>query len=595
MKHLGVSGRSGPTAPVMPRPRTGRHDVMPWEVEQRLATLAGVAPTPRPAVDAEDLVQVAGGLLDPAVDDRDVARRVMRVAEVVTLGGFVLLVAAAALAARFGDGSLRVHELPLAGWGLAATAAAVTLAALSNDASASLLRPARRRAIGPLLVVSLLVAMTGVVANAGGVAGPAWVLFLPLVLVAGAVTGPVRGLVVGAGAAAGVYAAAGFSDTLTVAGVGRLVVLLPFFPAVGWSAGALAALARAAAHEAHARQLALLRDVRSLSEVLDRVAAGDLSVVPAPGTDADPVTTALAVVFADTLLALRRLVRQLDGVAGTLATRSVELAGAAEQEATAIGAQVAAVAETTSTIEQLAATAGTIAETSVRVSQFAGSTRRDVEAGAATVKAANEAMRRIDDRVAELDARSVALTERIASIGQTTHVIDELARRTSILAVNASIEAARAGDHGRGFANVAHEVGVLADRARSATARIGDVVDELRAEAAATAVASREGHVAVAQGVELQGDVVEALGLIADMVDRTTSAAREITEATRQQRFASEAVVGAMTEVTAAGVRYRAGGTRHAEAAGRIRDLAGELRTALGRFSLEPKAGAEHG
>jgi methyl-accepting chemotaxis protein len=408
------------------------------------------------------------------------------------------------------------------------------------------------------------------------------------------VTGPAIGLVVGAGAAAGVYAAAGFSDTLNVAGVGRLVVLLPFFPAVGWSAGALAALARAAAREAHARQQALVRDVRSLSGVLDRVAAGDLSVVPAPGSEADPVTTALAVVFADTLLALRRLVRQLDGVAGTLATRSVELAGAAEQEATAIGAQVAAVAETTTTIEQLAATASTIAETAMRVSQFAGSTRRDVENGAATVKAANEAMRRIDERVAELDARSELLNERIATIAQTTHVIDELSRRTSILGVNASIEAARAGDHGRGFANVAHEVGVLADRAREATARIGDVVDELRAEAAATAAACRDGHVAVAEGVSLQADVVDALGLIADMVDRTTSASREITEATRQQRYASEAVVGAMTEVTAASARYRAGGTRQAEAAGRIRDLAADLRTALGRFSLErSKDGAD--
>jgi methyl-accepting chemotaxis protein len=195
-------------------------------------------------------------------------------------------------------------------------------------------------------------------------------------------------------------------------------------------------------------------------------------------------------------------------------------------------------------------------------------------------------MRRIDDRVLELDARAELLTERIGAIAQTTQVIDELARRTSILAVNASIEAARAGEHGRGFENVAHEVGVLADRARSATARIGDVVNDLRAEAIATAEASRDGHLAVDEGVELQAHVVDVLTLIADMVDHTTSAAREITEATRQQRYASEAVVGAMTAVTTAGARYRAGGTKHAESAGRLRDLAADLRTTLGRFRL---------
>ena len=570
----------------MPRPRREGHDWLPWDVEQRLAALAGVDPTPR-HVDADDDpvpssdMPVAPG----AGSDADLSGRVLRVAEVVTLGGFLLLVIAALLASHFGHGSLRVHQLSFAGWSLGAIASAVTLAALSGRSSVTRSR-VRAHLFGPLLMVALLVAMTGVVASADGVRGPAWVLFLPIVLVAGALTGPTGGLLVGAGAAAGVYAAAGFSDTLTTAGVGRLVVLLPAFPAVGWSAGALAGLAREAARTAHARQQALVEDVKSLAAVLDRVAAGDLSVVPAPGSDADPVTTSLAVVFADTLLALRRLVRQLDSVAGTLATRSVELAGAAEQEAAAIGAQVAAVAETTTTIEQLAATAGTIAETAVRVAQFAGSTRSDVDTGAATVKSASEAMERIDERVAELDARAELLTERIGTIAQTTHVIDELARRTSILAVNASIEAARAGEHGRGFANVAREVDVLADRARMATARIADVVDELRAEATATAAASRDGHVAVAEGVALQDDVVDALTRIAEMVDRTTAAAREITEATRQQRYASEAVVGAMTAVTAASVRYRAGGNRHAEAAGRMRDLAADLRTALGRFSL---------
>src|SRR3954471_6288891 len=203
----------------MPRPSAGRHDAMPWEVEQRLAALAGVEPTPRRAVEDDDPIAGTDGAVRPALDESELVRRVLRVAEVVTLGSFVLLVAAAALAARFGDGSLHVHEIPFAGWGLVATAAAVTLAALSGDSSTTLLHPARRRVVGPVLVVALLVAMTGVVANADGVAGPAWVLFLPLVLVAGAVTGPAIGLLIGAGAASGVYAAAGLSDTLNVAGV----------------------------------------------------------------------------------------------------------------------------------------------------------------------------------------------------------------------------------------------------------------------------------------------------------------------------------------------------------------------------------------
>jgi methyl-accepting chemotaxis protein len=435
-------------------------------------------------------------------------------------------------------------------------------------------------------MAALLVCVTGAVTSAGGVAGPAWVLFLPVVLVAGAVLGPVLGLTVGAAAAAGVYAAAGLSHTLDVAGVGRFVVLLPAFPAAGWAAGALCSLARDAAASAEERRSALERDVRALSALLAEVADGDLSRVPAPGDGADPVATSLAVVFADTLLALRRLVRQLGAVAERVAADATDLAGGAEQHVAAVEAQVAAVTETTTTIEQLAATASTIADTAVRVAQFAGATRRDVDTGAGAVEQSSAAMEQIAGRVDDLTVRSETLRDRIGRIGSTSHVIDELARRTTILAVNASIEAARAGDHGGGFANVAAEVGTLATRAREATARIASIVAELEREAAATVDASHEGQTAVEIGVRRQQDVVRSLRRIATMVDRTTEAAREITEATRQQRAASDAVVAAMETVARVGDRYRDGSRHHAGAATRLRDLADDVRHTVQRFRV---------
>ncbi|HET7529526.1 MAG TPA: methyl-accepting chemotaxis protein [Mycobacteriales bacterium] len=572
------SRRARAPRPAAPAPvATG----LPHDVERGLAALAGVE-TPLPPV--------AAMADDEPVPARPVAvnfsQRLLRVAQLVTVGAFALMALAALLAARFGSGdSLQVHELPFALWGLGASVVALALADLVGKPGERLAASQRRVATAVLTVV-LLVAVTGVVANADGVAGPAWVLFLPVVLVGGAVAGPTRGLLIGAAAAAGVYSAAGLSHTMTVAGLGRLVVLLPTFPAAGWSAGALARLARQAAESAQQRRLSLEEDVRALSGLLGRVAAGDLSRVPAVNEGADPVTASLAVAFADTLLALRRLVRQMDGVADQLATRALDLAGTAEQDASATESQVAAVAETTTTIEQLAATAGTIAETAVRVSQFAGSTRRDVNAGVQAVQASNQAMERIADRVGDLARRADGLKDRIGQIAMTTRAIDELARRTTILAVNATIEAARAGEHGQGFTNVAAEVGTLAGRARNATARIAGIVAELEAEAAATAQASRDGDEAVAVGAELQQDVVDALGRIAAMVDRTTHASREITEATRQQRAASDAVVSAMSTVTTASDRYREGSRLHAEAAVKLRDLATDLRSTLGRFRV---------
>ena len=569
-----TSKRKAPPAPVP--------TALPDDVERGLARLAGVQAPPAAEFEPAD---------EGAVPARAIAvnfsQRLLRVAQIVTVGGFALMALAALLASRYDSGrSLHVHELAFALWGLGSSMVALMLADLAGRTADGATESSGQRITKAVLMVLLLVGVTGVVASADGVAGPAWVLFLPVVLVSGAVAGPLRGLTIGAAAAAGVYTAAGISHTMDVAGLGRLVVLLPTFPAAGWSSGALAALARQAADTAQRRRAALEEDVRALSSLLSRVAAGDLSRVPAVQEGADPVTASMAVAFADTLLALRRLVRQMDGVADQLATRALDLAGSAEQDASATVAQVSAVAETTTTIEQLAATAGTIAETAVRVSQFAGTTRRDVDAGVRAVQESNAAMERIADRVGDLARRTDGLKDRIGQIAMTTRVIDEIGRRTTILAVNASIEAARAGEHGQGFTNVAAEVGTLATRAREATARIAGIVGELEAEAAATAQASRDGDEAVADGAELQQDVVDALGRIAAMVDRTTHASREITEATRQQRSASDAVVSAMSTVTEASDRYREGSRLHAEAAVRLRDLATALRHTLGGFKV---------
>ncbi len=587
MKLFRASAADVVGALLLPSPRDGRHDTMPVPVtvEAQLAHLAGVEPAPAAVVVGDDADDTATHVVATPVI-LDYTHQLLRVAQLASVGALVLITLTAVLAARYGTGGLVVHELPLAGWGLAMAVSAVALASLATDPRSGVVVSTGRRVAGTILMLTLLVSVSGVVASAGGVAGPAWVLVMPVVLLAGAVLGPVLGLSVGAGAAAGIYAAAGISHTLTYAGAGRLIVILPAAPAAGWAAGAFGRLVREAATTAAQKRAALEADVRRMSDVLAAVADGDLTRVPAPGDSADPVATSLAVVFADTLLALRRLVRQMDTVTEQLVGNAAGLAATAEQQVTGVDAQSAAVAQTTSTIEELAATAGSIAEIAVRVSQFAGSTRLDVESGAQAVEDTSVAMDQIASRVEELATRADALRERIARVGLTTQSIDELARRTTILAVNAQIEAARAGEHGHGFATVANEVNTLAERARTATAQIARIVAELEQEARDTATAGREGIEAVAVGSALHEDVVESLRRIAAMVDHTTQASREITEATRQQRVASDAVVSAMTDVTDASARHRSGTHGHAAAATRLRDLAGDLKATLNRFTV---------
>jgi len=571
---------------LMPSPRRGVHDAMPApetvrELERQLAHLAGV-PAQKVVSDDDEGIDVSTA----AGSTFDYNRRLLRGSQVVAVGGLLAVAVAALLSARYSSSALHVHSLPLALWGIAAAVFAVAGAAVAGDPTTSPSRETTtsRQPLGGGLVLVLLACITGVVASAGGLAGPTWILFFPVVLVCGAVLGPLVGLLVGAAASTGIYVAAGVSHTLTVTGVGHLVVILPAAPAAGWAAGALGRLARDAVADADRRRVELERDMGRLADVLAQVAKGDLSQVPAPGDSADPVATSLAVVFADTLLALRRLVRQMHSVGDQLASSAAELSATAEQTVRGVEAQTSAVAETTNTVEELAATAGSIAEVAVRVAQFAGTTRRDVDTGAAAVNAAGAAMENIAQRVDDLAVRAGTLRERIARVGDATHLIDDISRRTTILAVNAAIEAARAGEHGKGFATVAAEVETLAARAREATAQIAEILAELERQADDTAKASEEGKAAVEVGAARQLEVVAALRRITAMVDHTTGAAREISEATRQQRVASDAVVAAMSMVTGSGDRYREGSHGHAAAARRMHDLAEGLKDTLSRF-----------
>lgn len=555
---------------------------LPVDVERKLAELVGIDPVVEEAIDDQH---------DDGYDEvtaTHFAKRVLQVAQQVTVGSLVLLVGCAVVAARVNNNSLRVNSIPLTIWAVAAASAAVGLAALVTDPDVSHgLSVTKRRLLGTMLMGALLVSVTGVVTNADGVAAPAWVLFLPIVVVAGAVMGPALGLLVGALAAGGIYAAAGFSHTLNIAGVGRLVVILPAVSLFGWASGALASCAHEAVANARAQRLALVHDVGRLSELLDGISGGDLSQVPSLDNPADQATATLAVVVADTVLALRRLVRELSGVSGQLSHSANELASQTSAHVAAVEQQSSAVAETTSTIEQLAATATGISETAERVVSFADSTRRDVDLGVTSVGMSTASMIGIGKRVAELGSRTGRLDERVAKIAEMTRLIDELGRRTTMLAVNASIEAARVGEHGEGFATVANEIGALASKARSATGDIADIVMQLEEEVAATGAVSHDGIHAVKVGLERQKAVEDALAQISARVDDTMRAAKDITDATQQQRVASDDVVRAMHLVTGASASAMHATRSHADSAERLRSLTGSLLGGVARFRVE--------
>jgi methyl-accepting chemotaxis protein len=245
---------------------------------------------------------------------------------------------------------------------------------------------------------------------------------------------------------------------------------------------------------------------------------------------------------------------QIGTAVGQVRSSSTELQAVANQQASGAKEQSVAMTEIATTISELLATSRQIAESAQRVAQNAEQTAGAARAGHGTVDTTHESISGIRRQVDQIVTHMLELGKKSQEIGAVLEIVSELAEQTNILAINATIEAAGAGEAGKRFAVVADEIRKLADRVAGSTKEVRTLIDDVRSAVNTTVMATETGSKAVDAGSRQFGDVASAFKQIAKLVATTTEAAREIELSTKQQSSAVEQVNVAIASITQASV-----------------------------------------
>jgi methyl-accepting chemotaxis protein len=233
--------------------------------------------------------------------------------------------------------------------------------------------------------------------------------------------------------------------------------------------------------------------------------------------------------------------------------------------------------EITTTISELMATSRQIAESAQRVAQIAGQTAGSAKSGEGTVDIAHESISAIRRQVDLIVSHMLELGKKSQQIGAVLDIVSELAEQTNILAINATIEAAGAGEAGRRFTVVAEEIRKLADRVGGSTKEIRTLIDDVRGAVNTTVMTTESGSKAVDAGSKQFGEVASALKQIVALVSTTTEAAREIELSTKQQSTAVEQVNVAIANVAQASKETEASSGQILQTASQLTRLSGDL------------------
>jgi methyl-accepting chemotaxis protein len=318
--------------------------------------------------------------------------------------------------------------------------------------------------------------------------------------------------------------------------------------------------------------------------VAEKLAQGDLSVnIEVESKDETGQLMAAMQVMTENL---RKVIGQVAGTATQVAAAASQLHSTADRIATG-AEEVAAQSGTVATAgEEMSATSGDIAQSCQMAASGALRASQSASNGAGVVESTVLVMGQIAEKVQETAKTVESLGARSDQIGDIIGTIEDIADQTNLLALNAAIEAARAGEQGRGFAVVADEVRALAERTTRATREISEMIKAIQSETKGAVAAMEQGVRQVESGTKEAAKSGVALREILEQVNDVAMQVNQIATAAEEQTATTSEISNNMQQITEVVQLTSQGAQESATAAAQLSGYAEELQRLVRHFRI---------
>ena len=325
--------------------------------------------------------------------------------------------------------------------------------------------------------------------------------------------------------------------------------------------------------------------IKKLSKNFTLMATGNLTIPPTNSQRTDDIGVLLQS-FDEMLRMLKKQTMEIIEGTAQLVSTITEIAASTTEFAANSAETATSVAEISTTVEEVRQTSSVSNEKAEDIAHASDKVTEVAENGE---KATNEvilSMTRIKNEVESVADSIIKLSSQTQNIGEIIGAVNDIADQSNLLSVNASIEAAKAGEYGKGFAVVAQEVKTLANQSKEATKQISGILNDIQKATSLAVMATERGGKAVEEGVNLSKESGNTITVLADTAVESSRSSKQIAASIRQQAIGLEQLVIAMTSIKEATSQNVSGAKQLEDASHVIQDLSVKLKEITDRYKV---------